>query len=393
MMGLDPVPDRLAEVCAATRAFVETSVYPQESTLSAGGALAAAVLRQLQDAARAAGLWGLGLPPEYGGSLELLDFAYVSEEQGRSEFGAAIFGSVARQDVLTLAKYGSPALQRRYLDLLVTDGTVPSLAMTEPQKSGSDPMGIEATGVLEGGNWRLNGHKWFVTGAAASPYTTFMCRTEPDARSGAAFSLIAVPNGTPGVEVVRETLLLGLPRGHAEVRYTDVLVPEDHLVGGRGQAMAIAQERLAVGRLLHAARWVGQGRRALDMMAARIRDREVAGGRLSGMQLAQQLLFDSFAEVESCHLLMVAAARALERGSAGRVEVGVLKVVGARMQHSVLDRALQIFGAEGLTDDTPLSRMSRVARFGRIYDGPDEVHIVSVARRLLRESAAHAGTG
>lgn len=383
---LEPPPAHLGDLLERTQDF-SARIEAAEPALSAGDADAAATLARLQQEARDAGLWALGHPAELGGGgLSLPDYVVVHVEQGRSEFGPAVFGAASRQDAMTLAKHATDELRERYLTALVEGGAMPSLAMTEPGLSGSDPSSITSTARLDGDTWVIDAHKWFVTGAEASPFTTVMCRTEPADAGPNAYTMLVVPQGTGGVELVRETPLLGLRRGHWEVRYDGVRVPANYTLGARGQASAIAQERLAPGRLLHAARWIGQARRALEITCERLCTRSVSSGPLREKQLMQQHVFDAYAETEGAFLLAMAAARALERGESGRLEVGVLKVVAARMQQAVLDRAVQVVGAEALTDDSPLGRMYRTSRFGRIYDGPDEVHVESVVRRLLRAS-------
>ncbi len=161
-------------------------------------------------------------------------------------------------------------------------------------------------------------------------------------------------------------------------------VPKDNLLGPRGHGFVIAQERLGPGRIFHCMRWLGQAQRAFDLMCDRLNSREAFGGPLADKQLMQKHVFDSWAEIQSARMLTLYAAEKLDRGERSQIEIGVIKVVGAQMLHNVVDRAIQVFGAKGLTDDTPLSYMYRAARFGRIYDGPDEVHVQSVARRLLK---------
>jgi acyl-CoA dehydrogenase len=380
-----PTAEGIGGLRQLTRSFLEERVYPGEDVLSAGGAPARERLAELQRAAKEAGLWALGHPPELGGGgLGLVDYLQLQEEQGRSEFGNAIFGSATRQDVLSLRAHGPEHLQERYLQRLVDEGRTPSLGMTEPGLSGSDPTGLRGAAHLDGETWVINARKAYTTGADDCPYFTLMCRTEPDAPDHEAFTMIIVGQGTEGVRCVHQTPLLGLSRGHWEVEFENVRVPVGDIVGGRGQAFAVAQERLAVGRLLHAARWIGMATRAFELMCARLQERTIRGAPLADKQLMQQHVFDSHAELTACRLMALDVARRLEDGEDVRVEVGTLKVVGGRMQHRVVDRAVQVFGADGLSDASPLATMSRVARLGRIYDGPDEVHIESVARRLLR---------
>ena len=384
MAGFE-VPEQVRDVRDAVLAFMVEHVEPAEPVLHAGGDEAVDTLRSLQARAKGAGLWALGHPAELGGGgMPFADYVYVNEVQGRSEYGQLALGTFTLQDSLMLHAHASPAQRERWLRPLVAAEIWPSFAMTEPEVASSDPTQLQTTGTLDGDEWVISGHKWFTTGANRAAYTTVMCRTEPDAPDHSAFSMIIVPTDTPGYEIVRETPVLGIHGGHCEVRYHDVRVPADHLLGERGHGFHIAQERLGPGRIFHAMRWLGQAQRAFDLLCNRLVERSAFGGPLADKQLMQQHVFDSYAQIQACRLLTLHAAGAVDRGGDARVEIGAVKVVGARMLHDVIDRAVQAYGAAGLTDDTPLSHMYRAARFARIYDGPDEVHISSVARRLLK---------
>ncbi|MEO6627219.1 MAG: acyl-CoA dehydrogenase family protein [Aquihabitans sp.] len=384
-MSTFEVPAHVRPARDAVLAFMTERVEPAESLLHGGGEPAAARMRELQDEAKAEGLWALGHPEDLGGGgLPFADYVYVNEVQGRSEYGQIALGTFTLQDSLMLRAHASGSQRERWLKPLVAAEIWPSFAMTEPEVASSDPTQLQTTATLDGDQWVISGRKWFTTGADRAAYTTVMCRTEPDAPDHAAFSMILVPTDTPGYTIVRETPVLGIRGGHCEVRYDDVRVPADHLLGGRGRGFVIAQERLGPGRIFHAMRWLGQAQRAFDLLCDRLVHREAFGGPLADKQLMQQHVFDSYAQIQSCRLLTLHAAEALDRGGDARVEIGAVKVVGARMLHDVIDRAIQAYGAAGLTDDTPLSHMYRAARFARIYDGPDEVHIQSVARRILK---------
>jgi alkylation response protein AidB-like acyl-CoA dehydrogenase len=378
------VPARVRPLRDAVHAFMTERVEPAEPALAGGDDDA---LRTLQREAKDAGLWALGHPKELGGGgLPFLDYVFVNEVQGRSEWGQLALGTYTLQDSLMLHEYASPEWRDRYLAPMVAGEVSPSFAMTEPEHAGSDPTGLRTTATLEDGAWVIRGHKWFTTGAAAAAYTTVMCRTEPeDTPSHRSFSMIIVPTDTPGYRIVRETPVLGLRGGHYEVRYEDVRVPAGNLLGPRGQGFRIAQQRLGPGRIFHCMRWLGQAQRAFDLLCARLTSRSAFGGPLADKQLMQQHVFDSYAQIQAARLLTLQAAHRIDAGDEARVEIGVIKVVGARMLHDVVDRAIQAYGAAGLTDDTPLSRMYRHAREARLYDGPDEVHIQAAARRVLRE--------
>jgi alkylation response protein AidB-like acyl-CoA dehydrogenase len=316
-----------------------------------------------------------------------MDYVYINEVQGRSELGMIALGTFTLQDSLMFYNHGNAAQKAEYLSRLVTAEISPSFAMTEPDVVSSDPTGIQTKAVLQGGQWVINGRKWFTTGAKYAAYTVVMVRTEFDSDTPLhlAFSMIVVPTNTPGYNIVRDTPVLGIMGGHCEVAYENVRVPEANLLGQRGHGFIIAQERLGPGRIFHCMRWLGQAQRAFDLMCQRLHERKVRGVPLAKKQLMQKHVFDSVAEIQACRLLTLSAAQKIDKGDQARVEIGIIKVVGAQMIHNVCDRAIQVFGAKGLTDDTPLTFMYRAARFARLYDGPDEVHIENTARRVLQE--------
>lgn len=376
------------ELRARVREFVVDLVEPAEPVLHRGGPEADALLADLQRQAKEAGLWAIGHPEHLGGGgLPFLDYVHVNEVQGRSEYGQVALGTFTLQDSLMLDRYASEEWRSAYLEPIVRGDFWPSFAMTEPGIAGSDPTLLQTSAVVDGDSWVINGRKWFTTGAQRARYTTVMVRTETDAPVHESFSLIIVPTADPGYRIVRDTAVLGLVEDHCEVEYVDVRVPLTNTLGPRGAGFRIAQERLGPGRIFHAMRWLGQAQRAFDLMCERLNAREAHGSSLARKQLMQQHVFDSWTEIQSARLMTLAAARRMDEGDQARVEIGALKVAGARTLHNVVDRALQVHGAEGLTDDTPLSRMYRTARFARFYDGPDEVHVESVAKRLLRRYA------
>lgn len=381
------VPESVRGVRDEVLAFMVERVEPAEPTLHAGGDEAMAVIRALQAEAKSAGLWALGHPSELGGGgLPFGDYVYVNEVQGRSEYGQIALGTYTLQDSLMLDRYANAEWRERYLARLVASEVSPSFAMTEPDVASSDPTQLRTSAILDGEEWVVSGRKWFTTGANRAAYTTVMCRTEDDSVSPyLAYSMIIVPTDTPGYTIVRETPVLGIMGGHCEVLLEDVRVPAANLLGPRGHGFVIAQERLGPGRIFHCMRWLGQAQRAFELLCARLNSRSAFGEPLAAKQLMQQHVFESYAEIQAARLLTLHAAAAIDRGEQARVEIGAIKVVGARMLHNVVDRAIQAYGAAGLTDDTPLSHMYRTARFARIYDGPDEVHIHTVARRILKD--------
>ncbi len=379
-------PEHVRPIRERVLRFVEERVYPVEHVLDdAYGDEARTTMQRLMREAKDAGLWALGHPKEIGGGgLPFLDYVYVNEIVGRSEHAMVALGTHSLQDSIMLNLHASPAWREQYLRPLVAGEIFPSFAMTEPDVASSDPTQLRTSAVLDGDHWVINGRKWFTTGANRAAYTTVMVRTEPNAPAHAAFSMIIVPTDTPGYDILRETPVMGMLGGHCEVAYRDVRVPRENLLGERGQGFVIAQQRLGPGRIFHCMRWLGQAQRAFDLMCDRANTRVAFGSTLAEKQSVQNMIFETAAEIQACRLLTLHAAHKIDQGDPARVEIGLIKVVGARMLHNAIDRAIQVHGAKGVTSDTPLERMYRTARFGRIYDGPDEVHQMTVARRLLK---------
>ena len=396
MAGSEATTPEWVAVRTKVKRFVEDRVYPAEETLDNGTAdEARAVLHELMKEAKAQNIWALGHPVEIGGQgMKFMDYVYINEVIGRSQHAQVALGTHSLQDSIMLNLYAAPKWRDAYLKPLVAGEIFPSFAMTEPDVASSDPTQLMTTATLEGDSWVIRGRKWFTTGAAGAAYTTVMCRTEPEGTpSHAAFSMIVVPTNTPGYRIIRDTPVLGLKHGtsgHYEVAYDEVRVPAENLLGPRSAGFLIAQKRLGPGRIFHCMRWLGQAQRAFDLMCRRLHERTAFGEKLADKQLMQKHVFDSAAEIQACRLMTLDAARKIDTGDEARVEIGMIKVVGAQMLHNVADRAIQVFGAKGLTPDTPLHIIYRHAREARIYDGPDEVHITSTAKRLLK---AYAGNG
>jgi alkylation response protein AidB-like acyl-CoA dehydrogenase len=375
------------ELRARLRRFIDDEVIPRESEVldREGGGRGA--VEELKASARAQGLWALGHPAEIGGGgVPFLPFVYLNEVIGRSELGQVAVGSVSMQDSIMLHLHASEQQRERWLAPLVAGEIYPSVGLTEPEVAGSDPTLMRATGRLEGDEWVIDGHKWFTTGANRAAFTTVFCRTDPDAARHLQFSSIIVPTDSPGYEIVRVIPVMGGEHGsHCEVRLTGVRVPSGNLLGPRGQGFVIAQQRLGPGRIFHCMRWLGQAQRAFELMCERARTRFAHGSLLAEKGEIQRYVAESAAQIQACRLMTLDAARVMDCGGEARVEISLIKFHGARMLHDVIDRAIQVHGALGLTGDTPLERMYREARGGRLYDGPDEVHRMVVARRLLKD--------
>ncbi len=383
-----------AELRAAYRAFMEEHVYAAEPALAREDDAADALIEELRGRAKAEGLWAPHLPPEAGGTGRgFLAYAHLNEEIGRSIWAQLVFNCQAPDagngEILHL--FGTDDQKERFLRPLV-EGTARSFfSMTEPEVSGADPTGLETTGVPEGDEWVIDGHKWFSSGAEGAGFGIVMAVTDPDAEPHRRTSQILVPADTPGITVEAVPVSGHRGRGwstHCEVWYRGVRVPAGNLLGGRGEGFRIAQKRLGPGRIHHVMRWLGQMQRAFELMCRYALEREAFGGPLAEKQTVQNWIADSAAEIQACRLMTLDAAHKIDQGSEARVEISLIKFYAARVLNEVIDRAVQVHGGLGLTDRTPLAAMLAIARGGRIYDGPDEVHRMVVSRRILREFAA-----
>lgn len=350
------------------------------------GRRASGRMAELKAEAKRRGLWALGHPKAIGGGgLPFMDFVYLNEIIGRSEYGQFAVGSVSMQDSIMLDLYASPEQRERFLQPLVAGDVYPSVGLTEPEVAGSDPTQMRATARLDGDEWVIDGHKWFTSGASRAAFTTVFAKTEPEAPKHLQFSSIIVPTDTPGYLIKRAVPTMGHVGGqHCEVVYDHVRVPRANLLGKRGEGFLISQKRLGPGRIFHCMRWLGQAQRAFELMCHRALNRHAHGSLLAEKGAIQTMIAESAAEIQAARLMTLDAARVMDSGSEARVEISLIKFHGATMLHNVVDRAIQVHGALGVTSDVPLDRMYREARYARLYDGPDEVHHMVVARNLLK---------
>ncbi len=290
-----------------------------------------------------------------------------------------------------LADHGTEEQREDWLQPLL-DGEIRScFSMTEPEVSGSDPRTLQTHAELEDGEWVINGHKWFTSGAVGASVAIVMCVTEPDAHPYARASMILVPVDNPGFDLIRPVPVMGHDKGpgHCEVRYEDCRVPEGNLLGERGAGFVIAQDRLGPGRIHHCMRAIGTCERAIEMMCRRANSRETFGEKLAEKQFIQDFIALSRMETDQARLLTLLAAWKMDTAGkrAARQEISMIKVVAANVVMDVLDRAIQVHGALGMSDDTPLASMWRYSRMLKVADGPDEVHKMVIARRELNKWA------
>jgi acyl-CoA dehydrogenase len=389
--------DRVARLLPQVRQFVEEEAQPLEAIMRQDG------LEQLQGLlaekraqVKALGLWAPHLLPAEGGlGLSLTEFAHLSEALGRSPLGHYLFNcqapDIGNMEILHL--HGTAAQRDQFFHPLA-DGQIRScFAMTEPEHAGSNPVWMSTTAVKEGGDYIVNGHKWFASSADGAAFAIVMALTNPEADSPyRRFSMILVPTDTPGYIHARRIPIMGHAGAgyfsHSELRFENCRVPQANLLGEEGSGFATAQERLGPGRIHHCMRWIGISQRALEMTCRYAAERELAPGKpLATRQAIQHWIAESQAEIHASRLMVLDAAAKIdaEGQRATRVEISLIKFYVAGVMQRVIDRAIQVHGGLGVTDDTLLSHWYRHERAARIYDGPDEVHKSVVARQLLRE--------
>jgi acyl-CoA dehydrogenase len=381
--------EEIQELRERYRAFMEQHVYPNERALHSDDV---DLIRSLRAKAKEEGLWAPHVPPEAGGTGHgFLAYAHLNEEIGRSTYAQLVFGCQApdagNAEILYL--FGTDEQKERWLRPLVAGDIRSFFSMTEPEVPGSDPTTLRTSARRDGDEWVIDGHKWFSSGADGAAFGIVMAVTDPDAEPHRRASQILVPADTPGVEIVRPIPVMGHAGSgwstHCEVWYRDVRVPVANTLGEPGDGFRIAQKRLGPGRIHHVMRWLGQMQRAFELLCSYSLEREAFGSRLADKQTVQNWIADSAAAIHACRLMTLDAARKIDEGEEARVEVSVIKFYAAQALHDVVDRAIQVHGARGLTDETPLAAMYAMARGARIYDGPDEVHRMVVSRRILKE--------
>ena len=386
--------DRAKTVVDGVKKFLDERVIPLEPALGEKGFVALLPeLTALRAEAKARGLWAPFLPVDLGGlGLTLVEYAYVSEALGRSPVAHYTLNCQAPDvgNMELLHMFGTDEQKARWLGPLARGEIRSCFGMAEPENAGSNPVWLSTRARKEGDDYVIDGHKWFTSGAEGSKVCIVMAVTDPDAPPHARASQILVPTDAPGFEIVRNISVMGEAGGdwasHAEVRLRGVRVPQANRLGPEGAGFLLAQERLGPGRIHHAMRWIGVAERALELMVKRAIVRELSPGKPLGTQ--QQVQFwiaESRAEIDAARLSVLDCAERIDRegAAAARESISTIKFFVAKVLNDVLDRAIQVHGALGMTDDTPLAWWYRHERAARIYDGPDEVHKASVAKRIL----------
>jgi acyl-CoA dehydrogenase len=393
--------ERAASLSVAIRKFLEDRVYPAEAVYAQQLDAAPTrwsippVMEQLKAAARAAGLWNLFLPEsEKGAGLSNAEYAPLCELMGRSPIASEAFNCSAPDtgNMEVLVRYGTPAQQDRWLKPLLAGEIRSCFAMTEPAVASSDATNIECRIRREGDHYVIDGRKWWTSGAMdpRCAIAILMGKTDPGAPKHLQQSMVLVPMNTPGVEVVRPLTVFGYddaPHGHAEVVFRNVRVPVDNILLGEGRGFEIAQGRLGPGRIHHCMRSIGVAERMLELMCKRASSRVAFGKTLAEQGAVRQAIAHSRIEIDQARLLVMAAARAIDEGGAkgARKQIAMIKVVAPNMALAVIDRAIQVHGGAGVCQDFPLAKAWASTRTLRLADGPDEVHLESIAKQELAE--------
>jgi acyl-CoA dehydrogenase len=398
MSELFPMPERVRALDAELAAFMDARVLPAEAAFAAWDGDAAnrwqvpPLLEELKAKARKAGLWNLFLPHS-GHKLNNLEYARLAERMGRSVIAPEVFNCSAPDtgNMEVLQMFGNAEQQARWLTPLLAGEIRSAFAMTEPEVASSDATNIALPILREGDEFVLNGRKWWTTGAGdpRCRILIVMGVTSPDAPSHKRQSMVLVPMDTAGVKVLRPLRVFGFddaPHGHVEIAFENVRVPVENLIHTEGSGFEIAQARLGPGRIHHCMRLIGAAQRALESMLERARSRFAFGAPLGNLGMAQEAIALSRCEIEQARLLTLQAAAALDAlGAKGAKDlIGMIKIVAPRMACAVIDRAMQLHGAGGLSQDWFLAQAYAGARSLRLADGPDEVHIAALARSMLK---------
>jgi len=390
------ISEKMQTVLALVNEFVDRELIPLEPEfVTHDFKEMLPVLAEKRRLVKQMELWAPNQPREYGGmGLDLVEHGLMSEALGRSPLGHFVFGCQApdagNMEILHL--FGSDEQKEQYLRPLVAGDIRSCFAMTEIDMPGSNPVMLETTAVEDGGDYVINGRKWYTTGADGSAFAIVMAITHPDAPPYLRASMIIVPTATPGYELVRNIPVMGHAGSdyfsHGEVSFQNCRAPKKNLLGGAGFGFAIAQERLGPGRIHHCMRWLGICSRAFDLLCKRANERVISpdGRTLASRQIIQTWIAESAAEIQAARLMTLHAAWKIEKVGAkeARDEIGLIKFTVANTMQHVVDRALQVHGGLGMTDDTILAFLYRHERAARIYDGADEVHKVSFGKRMAR---------
>ncbi|HUY18664.1 MAG TPA: acyl-CoA dehydrogenase family protein [Candidatus Binataceae bacterium] len=388
---------RVDDLRRRVTAFMEQHVYPAEALAEQQVAASGdehrepPIVTDIRARAKSEGLWNFFMPDSHWGKgLTNHEYAPLCEIMGRSTIGPRAFNCMAPDtgNMEILAEFGTPEQKERWLKPCLEGTMRTCFSMTEPETAGSDPTQLQTRAVRDGDDYVINGHKWFTTGAMHAAFAIVMTVSDPAAPPHRRASQLIVPAGTPGFNIIRPVPVMGHTGGggHCEIRYEDCRVPAANLLGGEGDGFAIAQARLGPGRIHHCMRSIGVAERALELACKRANSRFTHGSLLADKANIQEWIAESRIEIDATRLMVMHAAWKMDTAGKreARQEISMIKVMAANMVMRVLDRAIQVHGAMGVSDDTPIARFWRDSRALRIVDGPDEVHRMGIARRELR---------
>ncbi|MBI38976.1 MAG: acyl-CoA dehydrogenase [Leptospiraceae bacterium] len=390
------ISDQIKETLNLIEDFMHKEVFPAEPDFfRTDFKELIPLLNEKRAKVKQMGLWAPNLPTELGGmGLGLLEHGLISESLGRSPLGHYIFGTQAPDagNIEILHMFGTPEQKESYLKPLANGDIRSCFAMTEVNTAGSNPLLMEATAEKDGDDYVINGHKWYTTGADGAAFTIVMAVTNPEAGPAMRSSMIIVPTDNPGFNLVGNIAVMGEKgsdyNSHGEVMFQSCRVPQSNLLGKEGQGFLIAQERLGPGRIHHCMRWLGICQRSLDLLCERASNRviDTDGRTLADKEIIQNWVAESTAEIEAARLMTLSAAWSIDNlgMKKSREKVSMIKFVVANTMLRVIDRALQVHGGLGMSDDTILAFFYRHERAARIYDGADEVHKASLGKRVLR---------
>ncbi|MBX7255647.1 MAG: acyl-CoA dehydrogenase family protein [Candidatus Hydrogenedentes bacterium] len=398
------ISPKMQQFLAEVREFVTTRIVPLEDGYHGVGFKSLLPeLNRVRDEVKQRGWWLPHIDKEHGGmGLSLVEHGMLSAELGRCTLAHYCFNCQAPDvgNMEVLLQFGSDEQKKTWLEPLLRGDIRSCFAMTEPEHAGSNPVWMSTTAVKDGDDYVINGHKWYTSSAEGASFAIVMAVTDPNQDPHFRASMILVPLDNPGYKFVRNISVMGDAgddwASHAEVRFENCRVPQSNLLGGEGMGFAIAQERLGPGRIHHCMRWIGICERSFDIMCQYAVKRELApGSPLGTRQMVQQWIAESRAEIDAARLMTLHAAWMIEQVGQknARDEISTIKFFVANTLHRVVDRAVQALGGLGVSDDTPLSYYYRHERAARIYDGPDEVHKQSIAKRILRKYGITIGPG
>lgn len=378
-------PEIARSLAIQVNTFVDQLIIPNESLLAQEGDLSLRLQSDLAKKARLVGLYGLYYPLSQGGKIASLeDYLVIAEQEGRTEFAQAIFGSHMALDAHMLVTYGNDQIYRQFLQPMINGHAIPSYGMTEPGQNGSIPNFIKASARLSNGKWHINGKKWFVSNTDRATFMTILVRTAGESVPiDKALSMIIVPTNAPGLKIERQLTVTRHSSSQGEISLNEVQVPEQNLLGTCGSGTQLVKNRLNLDHLLRAMNWIGLAQRCLDLMVAQTNSLSDAANRLTSKQRIHRHILNAYQEILSARELIRIAAKTIDAQNPNTIATSVAKMAASRALCISSDSIMQLYGTEDLSDTSPLFRINRTARTCRILDDNDEILMSSIERRTI----------